>query len=147
MPSFTSRYKIFYTDGTSLLWSDVPNQDPSLIPSGKRIGVHSIIQEAPYIGYREEIQDYHFAFSKRYDGWMGLGRDGLLEQVANNFDDVYCVMHWRAVATEKSWELNQAIRSDTDIQGGGGGVKKKNTERRAWLGDKKYKNPSGGRSK
>ncbi len=69
---------------------------------------------------------------------MGLGRDGLLEQVASNFDDVYCVMHGRTMTTEKLWELNQAIRSDTDIHGA---VSEETAERQAWLIEHKYNNP------
>jgi len=114
-----AKYKIFYTDDTSLLWSDVsPNGDPKLIPAAKRIGVHSIIQPIDNETVREVVEQYHYIFSIRDNNWVGVGIDGLLDWLANDFDNIRCIMHGRTLTTNKFWEIRQRIRSDPDIIGG-----------------------------
>jgi hypothetical protein len=113
-------YKIFYSDGTKLLWSDVaPNGDPRLIPRAKRVGVHSVIQKLTTDPtQRETIEQYHYVYSIREDGWIGVGVDGLLEMVVNDFADIRCIMHGRTMTTDTFFTIRQSVREDPDIAGG-----------------------------
>jgi hypothetical protein len=141
------KYKIFYTDDTSLLWSDIaPNGDPALIPDGntvgagpsKRIGVHSIIQAIDSGQVREVIEQYHYVFSTRDQMWIGVGLDGLLDLIATDFDDIRCIMHGRTMATERFWQIKQNARTDPDIIGG---VSAETAERTAYYAFNKYRDP------
>lgn len=113
------KYKIFYTDGSKLLWSDIaPNGDPRLIPPAKRIGVHSVIQEIDNNSVREVVEQYHYVFQISTQRWVGLGLDGLIDWTANLFEDIRCIMHGRTGATDVNfWNIKQGARSDPDIIG------------------------------
>ena len=116
-----ARYKIFYTDRSSLLWRDVaPGGDPKQIPSDKRLGVHSVIQPFNDNTMREVIEQYHYIFSVRDNGWIGVGLDGLLDYLAHDFDNIRCVLHGRTVTTDSFWDFRDEIKSDPDIVGATG---------------------------
>jgi len=135
----TAVYKIFYTNRTTLLWSDVSaNGDPNLIPAAKRIGIHSIIQPMDNNTMRETIEQYHYYFSIRDNQWVGLGLDGLLDYLVNDFEDIRCVMHGRTMATDKFWEVKQTARTDTDIIGG---ITLADAEMSAYYHLEKYRTP------
>jgi len=112
------KYKIFYTDRTTLLSTDLPNDgDPKDIAQPQRIGVHSIIQEMVVRPEREVIEQYHYIFSIRDQQWNGLGLDGLLDILVNDFADIRCVLNGRTMPTERFWDIKQTARADTDIVG------------------------------
>jgi hypothetical protein len=113
-----AKWKIFYTDETSLLWSAVAaNGDPQLISPAKRVGVHSVIQEMSN-GLREVIEQYHYIFSIRDQQWIGVGVDGLFDYIINDLDNVRCVLNGRASATDTFWKTRDDVKKDTDIVGG-----------------------------
>jgi len=115
----TAKYKIFYTDHTTLLWSDIaPNGDPKLIPATKRTGVHSVIQQIDNDTMREVVEQYHYIFSIRDQRWVGVGLDGLLDHIVSDFDNIRCVMHGRTMATDAFWGIKGEAATDTDIIGG-----------------------------
>ncbi len=115
----SAKYKIFYTDGTSLLWKAVaPNGDPRHIPPAKRVGVHSIIQEFQNNTMREVLEEYHYWFSTENQQWIGVGVDGLLDVTVNCLPDIRCIMHGRTLTTDKFWEIKQEARTDKSICGG-----------------------------
>ncbi len=116
-----ARYKIFYTDRSYLLWKNVaPNGDPKQIPSDMRIGVHSIIQPFNSGTMREVIEQYHYIFSIRDNAWVGVGLDGLLDYLANDFENIRCILHGRTVTTDAFWAFRDEIERDPDIVGARG---------------------------
>ncbi len=116
-----AKYKIFYTDRSSILWKDVaPNGDPKLIRSNKRVGVHSVIQPFNSGTMREVIEQYHYIFSIRDNAWVGVGLDGLLDYLANDFENIRCILHGRTVTTDSFWDFRNEIEMDPDIVGATG---------------------------
>ena len=114
----TAKWKIYYTDGTKLLWSAVSaNGDPLALPAAKRIGVHSVMQQIQNDTVREVIEQYHYVFSTKATRWVGVGLDGLLDLLANDFDDIRCILHGRTMATDGFWTMKQAAAADTDLIG------------------------------
>lgn len=112
-------YKVFYTDESSLLWSDVaPDGDPKLIPKEKRAGVHSVIQEMRNGTMREVVEQYHYIYSIRDEQWIGVGVDGLFDHIINDFDNIRCVLNGRTSATDTFWRIRDTVLADTDIIGG-----------------------------
>ncbi|MGW8178350.1 MAG: hypothetical protein ACWGQW_06230 [bacterium] len=110
------KWKIFYTDGTKLLWSDVAaNGDPKQIPANKRIGVHSVQQLIDNDTVREVIEQYHYIYSIADMKWVGVGIDGLLDWVVNDLDNIRCILHGRTVATDKFWNIKQEAAADTSL--------------------------------
>lgn len=114
----TAQWKIFYTDESTLLWSDLnATGDPARMAAAQRIGVHSIVQMIDNDTVRESIEQYHYLFSKRHWKWMGLGIDGLLDLLVNDFDDIACVLHGRTSPTDIFWSIKQNAMGDTDLPG------------------------------
>jgi hypothetical protein len=114
-----SRWKIFYTDGTALK-NDGPviGDDPTAIPKPKRWGVHSVIQEMEQGTVREIIQQYHYLFLISQNQWIGVGMDGLIDYLANHFNDIACVLHGRTTTSDSFRALRDSIAQDTDVIGG-----------------------------
>ncbi|MCK5643122.1 MAG: hypothetical protein KAJ19_20100 [Gammaproteobacteria bacterium] len=112
-------YKILYTNGTSLLWSNIaPNGDPRHIPPAKRIGVHSILQGIENNTVRENIENYHYVYQISTERWIGLGLDGFIDWTTNLFEDIRCCLLGRTGATDTTfWDIKQKGRTDTDIVG------------------------------
>ena len=114
-----SQWKIFYTDGTSLMWDDRQIlEDVTLIPTTRRFGVHSIIQPMNLGTMRETIEQYHYLYLLAEERWMGVGLDGLLDQIGVNFNNIGCILHGRTMVTDGFFSLRQTIRQDPDIIGG-----------------------------
>jgi len=113
-----SKWKIFYTDETSLK-SDNPNilDDPTNIPKPKRVGVHSVIQEMDDGVTREVIEQYHYIYLISEAKWLGVGLDGLLDRLTSSFDNIACVLHGRTMTTDGFFRLKKTIREDTDVVG------------------------------
>ncbi len=134
-----AKWKIYYTDGTSLLWSDVsPIGDPKLIPNDKRIGVHSILQPFENESSRQEVMDQYYVFSIRDNNWMGIKIESLLDHIANDFDNIGCILNGRTMTTEKFWEFRLRIRSDPDIIGE---VDAERAAREAYMFEGRHNNP------
>ncbi len=117
----TPKYKIFYTDGSSLLWSAIaPNGDPKLIPAAKRIAVHSVIQQFNNDTMREVLEQYHYIYSIRDNGWIGVGVDGLLDHIVTDFDNIRCILHGRTMTMDAYWTIRKLVKADADIVGATG---------------------------
>jgi len=132
----TAKYKIFYDDDSTLLWSDVsPNGDPQQIHKSQRIGVHSIIQPMPDGITREVIEQYHYLFSIRDNGWVGVGVDGLMDHIVNDFDNIRCVLSGRTGTMGRFWNIKQKAMVDTEIIGGAStqSVYENTEAQRGWL--------------
>lgn len=114
-----SKWKIFYTDETSLK-SDKPgiDNDPSNIARPRRVGVHSVIQEMDDGSTREVIEQYHYIYLISEEKWLGVGLDGLLDRLVSSFDNIACVLHGRTMTTDGFFRLKKAIREDADVVGG-----------------------------
>lgn len=114
-----SRWKIFYTDGTSLKW-DHPQilEDVTQIPAAKRFGVHSVIQPMglPPV-QRETIPAYHYLYMIAEDKWMGVGTDGLLDHLVVSLDNISCILQGRIMVSDGFFALRKQIAQDTDIVG------------------------------
>jgi hypothetical protein len=113
-----SRWKIFYTDGTSIK-EDNPNilGDPSQIARPKRCGVHSVIQEMDDGVTREVIEQYHYIYLSSEGKWLGIGLDGLLDRLISSLDNIACVLHGRTMTSDGFLGLKRTVREDTDVVG------------------------------
>ena len=114
-----SKFKIFYANESDpILSTNLERGDPREIPTGKRTGVHSVIQELSVEGIREVIEQYHYLYSIRDGQWVGVGFDGLIDHLANDFENIRCVLNGRTSPTETFWRIRNSIRSDPDLIGG-----------------------------
>jgi len=114
-----SRWKIFYTNGTSLNSDDARIlDDPRNIPIANRVGVHSVIQEMEGGTVREVIEQYHYLYLISEGQWLGVGLDGLLDYLVSDFDNISCILHGRTTTTDSFFALKKTIREDTDVIGG-----------------------------
>jgi hypothetical protein len=134
-----AEYKIFYTDGESLLWSEVgADGDPKLIPVEKRVGVHGIIQTFEDGASRDWQRGYHYVFSERHFAWVAMYQAELLERLSHDFDDIRCVLNGRTMPTGAYWDMNKVVRADTDIVGGD---PVDMVEETAFIAEHRYNNP------
>lgn len=114
-----SKWKIFYTDGSSLVYNNNRIlEDVTKIPKVKRTGVHSVIQEMEGGSTREIIQQYHYLYLNSAQQWLGVGIDGLLDYLANHFEDLLCILHGRTMTSDGFRAIKTTITQDTDIIGG-----------------------------
>lgn len=111
-----SVWKIFYTDGTSLKWSDPGiGEDVTKIPVLKRMGVHSVAQPTDKNRMRNTIHRYHYVYLRSLNQWVGMNIEGVLDYVRTRFDDVACILNGRTQTTEQFFKMRQVVKMDQDI--------------------------------
>lgn len=113
-----SRWKIFYTNMTSLSYAHPEIlEDVTQIPLEKRVGVHSVIQEMEEGATRELIEQYHYMYLESEQQWIGVGIDGLLDYVANQFDNILCILHGRTMTSDGFRAVKSKVAKDQEIIG------------------------------
>jgi hypothetical protein len=111
-----SKWKIFYTDGSSFM-SDEVGEDVTKIPTAKRRGVHCVIQPFDKERARETMESDFYLYMKSGQAWCILQSDGILEAITDYFNDIECILSGRTQTTNAFWNMRNKVKEDTDIVG------------------------------
>ncbi len=111
-----AKWKIYYTDGTSLRAHEVDRVRD--IPAAKRIGVHSVVQAIDGDRMRDTLVGAAFyTFLKTPRAWCQMEQNDVDDYNANSPGEIIVKLTGRIQTTEDYQRMLRATRFDDDVIG------------------------------